>query len=78
MTKEIRTEAASFFEALPTSMAQLFRFDVVVPHVPVPILPVTTLKRLDASCPFELMVLAMVVFRAHFEAVEPEARHSTM
>jgi hypothetical protein len=53
------------------------RFEAVVPHFPVPIVPVTTLKLVDGSTPAALIVTGVAVAMSHPLSPLALFRHST-
>ena len=59
--KVIGAVAVSAPFALPTLMAQFFRFDARVPQVPLPIVPVTTLNDVLGSTPAAVIVTGVSV-----------------
>jgi hypothetical protein len=75
--KAIGAAAVSPPLALPALMAQLFRFDVVVPQVPLPIVPVTTLNVVLGSTPAAVIVTGVAVAVAQPPCPLAVARHST-
>ena len=60
----MRTRAESPLEAFATESEQDFRFDAFVPHVPLPIFPVTTLKLKARNTPEPVMVTGCNVLRS--------------
>ncbi len=74
----IGAAAASPPAAFATVMAQPLKLEAVVPHDPVPMVPVTTLKEVDGSVPSALTVTG--VAPATLQPAEPVAvvRHSMM
>jgi hypothetical protein len=62
--------------AFATSIMQLLRSDEVVPHVPVPTVPVTTLNVVAGSVPSALTVIGVAVARSQPAEEVAVARHS--
>jgi len=72
-----RTCAESPLVAFATERAQDFRFEAAVPHVPVPILPATTLNLNDGKTPVAVIFTGFNVLRSHPAWLFEVARHST-
>jgi hypothetical protein len=75
--KAMRTRAESPLDAFATEIEQDFRFEVVVPHVPVPIFPATTLNLKDGKTPVAVIRTGFKVLRSHPAWLFEVARHST-
>lgn len=72
----MRVLAESPFDALATEIEHDFRFEVLVPHVPLPIFPVTTLKLKAAKTPFAVIFTGCSVLRSQPASLVDVARHS--
>src|ERR1019366_7523143 len=75
--KVMRTWPESPLVAFATEMAQDFRFEALVPHEPVPILPLTTLKLNAGKTPVAVIFTGLSVLRSHPACLFEVARHST-
>jgi len=75
--KRIGAVAVSPPLALPALMTQLLRFEAVVPQVPLPILPVTTLKVELGNRPAAVIVTGVAVAVSQPPCPLAVARHST-
>ena len=72
----IRVRAESPFDALATEIEHDLRFEAFVPHVPVPILPVRTLKLKAGRTPFAVIFTGCKVLRSQPASLVDVARHS--
>jgi hypothetical protein len=75
--KVIGAAAVSPPLAFPALMAQLFRFDVVVPQVPLPIVPATTLNVVLGNTPAAVIVTGVAVAVSQPPCPLAVTRHST-
>jgi hypothetical protein len=73
----MRTLAESPLEAFATEIAQDFRFEALVPQIPVPILPATTLNLNEGKTPVAVIFTGFRVLRSHPAWLFEVARHST-
>lgn len=74
--KAIGVAPASVPVAVATVMMQSFAFAVVVPHDPVPTVPVTTLNVVDGNVPSAPTVIGVAVATSQPACVVAVARHS--
>jgi hypothetical protein len=72
----MRVRAESPFEALATEIEHDFRFEALVPQVPLPIFPVTTLKLKAGKRPLAVILTGCSVLRSQPASLVDVARHS--